>query len=109
MYPNITDETLREFITAIEGMDWELEDHNYEMFRTILSALDTAYGEIAQLREENEKLESAAYETASETLDGVIRYEPARNVMRLLNRCEYCRNKLENSNCPICALDEEDT
>lgn len=52
MYPNIKDPALCEFIRAAENLHGTIpSDQTF-----LLRKLDAAYGEIAQLKEENEKL-----------------------------------------------------
>ena len=51
-----------------------------------------------------QELEKVALELAAETLDGVVRYEPARRIMELLGRCMKCGNNIfdADSICQVC-------
>ena len=60
--------------------------------------------ELAEKDNRIQELEKVALELAAETLDGVVRYEPARKIMKLLCRCVECGNNIfdEDGICQVC-------
>lgn len=92
-----------------------LEADPVPVFDSLLSDLKTAERYIRALldlveeqQEELKEIRHLAYISAQHHLDGVVKYDPAKRIMRLLRRCEECGNKLKDDKCPICSLFAEE-